>query len=111
MIPALIIAALIVLNGLFVAAEFAIVGAPRLAIERLVRKGNRMARFVHKTLRNARDQDRYIATAQLGITSASLALGMYGEHVLAEWLAHQFESLGAIRWIGAHALASIVAVS
>lgn len=111
MIPALIIAALIVLNGLFVAAEFAIVGAPRLAIERLVRKGNRLARFVHKTLRNAREQDRYIATAQLGITSASLALGMYGEHVLAEWLAHQFEALGALRWIGAHALASVVAVS
>ena len=111
MIPALIVAVLIVLNGLFVAAEFAIVGAPRMAIERLARKGNRLARFVRKTLRDAREQDRYIATAQLGITSASLALGMYGEHMLAEWIGHQLEGLGALQWIGAHTLASIVAVA
>lgn len=111
MIPALIIAGLILLNGLFVAAEFAIVGSPRAAIERRAGEGSRMAGFVHKVLENARQQDRYIATAQLGITSASLALGMYGEHLLAEWLAHQLEALGDLRWIGAHTLASILAVT
>jgi CBS domain containing-hemolysin-like protein len=111
MIPVLIITALITLNGVFVAAEFAIIGASRLEVERSVRRGNRMARMVHRVLGSAREQDRYIATAQLGITSASLALGMYGEHLLAEWLAHHFEAFGVLRWIGAHALASVVAVA
>ncbi|MEX2610964.1 MAG: hemolysin family protein [Gemmatimonadota bacterium] len=111
MIPALIITLLIALNGVFVAAEFAIIGSSRLEVERAARKGNRMARMVQRVLADAREQDRYIATAQLGITSASLALGMYGEHLLAEWLAHQFEAFGILRWIGAHALASVVAVT
>lgn len=109
--PTLIVAALIVLNGLFVAAEFAIVGAPRPAIARLAEQGHRRARFVHGILNDARQQDRFIATAQLGITLASIGLGMYGEHLLAEWLAGFFESLGAARWIAAHTLGSIVAIA
>jgi CBS domain containing-hemolysin-like protein len=106
-----IIFALITLNGLFVAAEFAIVGAPRASIERLARQGSAQARAVRRILHDARQQDRFIATAQLGITLSSLGLGMYGEHLLAEWLAGHFERLGAGRWIAAHTLASIVAIA
>jgi CBS domain containing-hemolysin-like protein len=105
-----IIFGLITLNGLFVAAEFAIVGAPRASIERLARQGSAQARAVRRILHDARQQDRFIATAQLGITLSSLGLGMYGEHLLAEWLAGHFERLGAGRWIASHTLASIVAV-
>ena len=111
MIPVLIIAVLIALNGLFVAAEFAIIGSSRADIERRARGGDRMAKLVRKVLRDAREQDRYIATAQLGITSASLALGMYGEHMLAEWLLHRIEAVGPIQWLGAHAVASVAAVA
>ena len=114
MIPTLVVAGLILLNALFVAAEFAIVGSSRAAIERSAREGNRLAAIVRRVLEDARNQDRYIATAQLGITSASLALGMYGEHLLAEWLGHQLEVLGVfgtVQWISAHAVASALAVA
>jgi CBS domain containing-hemolysin-like protein len=110
LIPILVTIGLIILNGLFVAAEFAIIGVPRTSIERRAARGDKIAGLVHSVLRNPRNQDRYIATAQLGITFASLGLGMYGEHHLAHWLANLFDNFGAAQWIFAHTLASILAV-
>ena len=110
-VPILIIMALVLLNGLFVAAEFAIVGVPRATIERLASGGNRRARQVWDIIRDPRRQDRFIATAQLGITVASLGLGMYGEHVLAVWIAAGLEPTGIAAWIATHTLASILSVA
>jgi CBS domain containing-hemolysin-like protein len=107
----LIITALILLNALFVAAEFAIVGAPRAAIDARAAQGDRLARLVQSVLRDPTRQDRYIATAQLGITLASLGLGMYGEHVLAEWLYHFAGESGAPAWLASHGVASVTAVA
>jgi CBS domain containing-hemolysin-like protein len=107
----LIIVLLVVINGLFVAAEFAIVGAPRAAIDTRAANGERVARLVQRVLRDPLRQDRYIATAQLGITLASLGLGMYGEHGVAEWLTPRLEALGSFRFVGAHTLASALAVA
>src|SRR5690242_18476151 len=111
LIPILIIAGLILLNGVFVAAEFAIVGAPRAAIDARAARGNRLARLVKSVLRDAKRQDRYIATAQIGITVASLGLGMYGEHVVADWLRERLGHGSIATWLVAHGFASIVAVA
>ena len=107
----LIITVLILLNALFVAAEFAIVGAPKASIDRRAAEGHRLAKIVQSVLRDPLKQDRYIATAQLGITVASLGLGMYGEHVLAEGIYHQLEHPGIPAMLVSHTLASIVAVA
>lgn len=113
--PILIIAGLILLNAIFVAAEFAIVGAPRAAIEAGART-NRLARLVHSVLSEPARQDRYIATAQIGVTVASLGLGMYGEHVIADALLHALGGSafgGSVwaEWLAAHGMASILAVA
>ena len=106
-----IITVLILLNALFVAAEFAIVGAPKASIDALAGKGHRLAMLVQGVLRDPTKQDRYIATAQLGITVASLGLGMYGEHVLAESLYHLADRPGMPAMLVSHTLASVVAVA
>ena len=107
----IIILVLVLANGLFVAAEFAIVGATRAAIERQAEQGHRLAQRVARVLEDPREQDRYIATTQIGISIASLGLGMYGEHVLAEWFVPWLEPYDDSPWIAAHALASGIAVA
>ena len=110
-VPLGVIAALILVNGLFVAAEFAIIGVPKASVDRRAAEGDRLARRVALILDDPRRQDRFIATAQLGITIASLALGMYGEHVLAEWFYQALAWLGAASWAAAHGLAAVLAVA
>jgi CBS domain containing-hemolysin-like protein len=111
LVPVSIMAALIALNGLFVAAEFAIVGAPRATIDHWAARGDRLARRVKRILDDPQRQDRYLATAQIGITVASLGLGMYGEHILAAWLARALDRFGDYRWLAAHAVASALSVT
>jgi CBS domain containing-hemolysin-like protein len=110
LLPVTIIAALILLNAVFVAAEFAIVGAPRLAIEQRARQGERVAQLTGAILDNPQRQDRFIATAQLGITFASLGLGMYGEHMVAGWIFEALAHWGTAGWLASHAFASTLAV-
>ena len=111
LVPALIILGLIVLNGVFVAAEFALIGVPRHAIESRASRGHRVAKMVSAILNEPRRQDQYIATAQLGITFASLGLGMYGEHAMAGWIAGWLSVLGPVAPFAEHTIASIVAVA
>ena len=110
LIPTGIILLLVVANGLFVAAEFAIVGASRASIEHQASQGSLLAARVLRIIEDPRRKDLFIATTQIGISVASLGLGMYGEHVLAEWFAARLEPFES-RWLAAHALASIIAVA
>ena len=80
----LAVLALMAANALFVAAEFSIVTAPPHAIRNRAQAGSRAARLVEWVQSDGSRQDRFIATAQLGITATSLGLGMVGESILAE---------------------------
>ncbi|MEX2264777.1 MAG: hemolysin family protein [Bryobacteraceae bacterium] len=109
-IPLLVIFALIALNGLFVAAEFALIGVPRAAVERRAARGERVAKLLAAILANPRLQDQYIATAQIGITFASIGLGMYGEQTIARWIEGWLLALGPAGRFAEHAVASVLAI-
>jgi CBS domain containing-hemolysin-like protein len=111
LVPISIIVLLLVANALFVAAEFAIVGAPRASIEHHASQGSFLARNVLYILEDPKLQDRYIATTQIGISVASLGLGMYGEHWLADRIEGALAPLGTMAWVTSHTIASVIAVA
>ncbi len=70
---------LVLLNGFFVAAEFAIVKVRASQIEIKAKSGSRVANTAKHITSHL---DGYLAATQLGITLASLGLGWVGEEVM-----------------------------
>jgi len=70
---------LVLLNGFFVAAEFALVRIRETQLDILVAKGWRRAKMAQHIVRNL---NSYLSATQLGITMASLGLGYLGQPVL-----------------------------
>ena len=97
----------VAMNGLFVAAEFALVAVRKTRVEEMVRHGQKGAKGVELAVANL---DRSIAATQLGITLASLALGWAGEPALAHLFKPMFDFLPAA-WMGtaAHSMALVIA--
>lgn len=85
-VPLIIILLLILLNGLYVSSEFAIIGVRPTQLEQMVNDGDKKAQRVLDILESRPRQDQYIATAQLGITIASLGLAMYGESRISHFI-------------------------
>ena len=75
---------LVLLNGFFVAAEFALVKIRDTQLDPLVGKGDRGAKVARRIVHNL---DAALSATQLGITLASLALGWVGKPVFAALLA------------------------
>jgi CBS domain containing-hemolysin-like protein len=96
------IAALVALNGFFVAAEFALVRARRGRLEAMERRGMRGARLA---LRQLDHVNEYLSACQLGITMASLGIGFLGEPAIAELLE---DPLGDVL---AHGVAVAIAIA
>ena len=90
-LPRLIaIAVLLLLNGFFVAAEFALVRSRRTRLESMARTGDWKARLA---LRASGNLARVYSASQLGVTLASLALGALAESSLGGWMAHWLSTL------------------
>jgi CBS domain containing-hemolysin-like protein len=77
----LLVLVLVLVNGFFVAAEFAVVKSRRSRMEQLAEEGNRRAALALTMLDHV---DEYVATAQVGITLASIGLGFAGEPAIAD---------------------------
>jgi CBS domain containing-hemolysin-like protein len=97
---------LVLINGFFVAAEFALVGLRRSRIEALAAEGDRRAQRVLSILDNL---NAYLSACQLGITIASLALGALGEPAFARLLEGPLH--GRVSDTTLHILAYIVSLT
>jgi len=89
-----VIVLLILVNALYVAAEFAAVGVRRSRIRRLAEDGNPLARRLQVFIEDPHGLDNYIAACQIGITLSSLVLGAYGQATLSGPLTPRLVGLG-----------------
>jgi CBS domain containing-hemolysin-like protein len=80
----LAVVALVLLNGFFVAAEFALVKVRDTQLDPLIAKGRRQAKLARSIINHL---DAFLSAAQLGITLTSLGLGWVGEPVFSALLA------------------------
>jgi putative hemolysin len=92
-----IILALVVLNGIFSAAEMAVVSLRRSRLEALVASGSKRARAVKRLRENP---EQFLATVQIGITVVGAVASAFGGASLAEDLE---PLLTSIPWVGEHA--------
>jgi CBS domain containing-hemolysin-like protein len=79
----LVVAALILVNAVYVAAEFAAVSARRSRIKQLAEEGSPLASWLVPILERPESLDRYIAACQIGITVSGLVLGAYAQATIA----------------------------
>ena len=106
-----LVAGFVIINGLFVTAEFALISAPRTAIEHRAGQGDGLARRILALITTPALQDRYIATSQLGITVASLGLGMFGEDHTAAWIEAHLSLPETWRFVTVHGVAIVLGIT
>jgi len=99
---------LVLANGFFVAAEFALVGVRPSRVEQLISEGHHRAKVLQRAVHHL---DTYLAATQLGITMASLGLGWIGEPALAVLIRPILEYILPEKWVGvgSHTLGVIIA--
>ena len=91
MAPILVILLLIVINGIFVMAEMALVSSRKPRLQQLANEGNGGAQVAVDLSTNP---DRFLATTQIGITLIAILAGAFGERTLTERLSLQLERFG-----------------
>jgi CBS domain containing-hemolysin-like protein len=100
--------ALVIINGIFVAAEFGIVRAHPTKLKSPDLKG----KFgITSAIKLTEDLDNSLSSTQLGITLASLLLGWYGERTFQRLFAGMLEFLGGpAQLVVSHAIATALAL-
>jgi CBS domain containing-hemolysin-like protein len=100
--------ALVLLNGFFVAAEFALVRIRETQLDILVAKGWRRAKMAQHIVRNL---NSYLSATQLGITMVSLGLGYLGQPVFTTLLEPLLVPLGVVSSAWLHSISFAVGFS
>ncbi len=90
----LLILLLVLLNGFFVAAEFAIVKVRSNTVGELAQAGNRRAQMASRILEHT---NAYLSASQLGITISSIMLGAVGAGFIQERILAP--ALGPMDWL------------
>jgi putative hemolysin len=103
----LVIAGLLLVNALYVAAEFAAVSVRRSRLHQLNEDGNVFAAWLLPIVESPAALDRYIAACQIGITISSLVLGAYAQATVAVRLAPYFAALGGLQEVAAESASTI----
>ena len=109
LLAVVLVAALLLLNAVYVAAEFAAVSVRRSRLRQLAGDGNVLAKWLLPYVDNPAALDRYIAACQIGITLSSLVLGAYAQATFAVWLAPWIAAAGGLETLAAQSTA-VVAV-
>lgn len=99
---------LVLLNGVFVAAEFSFVKVRHTRLAQLVAEGNRQAKNAQICVNNI---DAYLSVCQLGITLSSLGLGWLGEPVVAKLLEPVLHFIGVTSAAAIHTISFVIAFS
>ncbi len=107
-VPLLIIAVMVAFNALYVAAEFATVGARRSRVQEAAAGGSRPATKLLAIMADPTRLDAYVAACQVGITLSSLVAGAYGQAQLTPVLE---PALGGIGGRGAAVVIVLLAIT
>ena len=108
LVAILVVVALILVNAIYVAAEFGAVSVRRSRVQQLAADGHVLAAWLLPVLESPAALDRYIAACQIGITLSSLVLGAYAQATFTSWLAPLFEDFGGLQVVAANSTATIV---
>jgi putative hemolysin len=102
-----VVAALILINAVYVAAEFAAVSVRRSRVQQLADDGNTLAVWLLPLIESPTALDRYIAACQIGITLSSLVLGAYAQATFAVWLTPLLVELGDLQTLAAQSVSAV----
>src|SRR5262249_597430 len=90
MLPILVILLLIMVNGVFVMAEMAVVSSRKPRLQQFANEGRHGARVAFDL---ATHHERFLATTQIGITLIAILTGAIGERTLTERLSAKLQQV------------------
>lgn len=105
---ALIISALILVNALYVSAEFSAVSVRPSRMRQLAEEGNRLAGRLLPILEQPKLLDSYVAACQIGITWSSLVAGAYAQATIAPALRPLIQEFAGVQPLTGASIAAAV---